>query len=297
MEAKRLADPRRPRAGFAARQLAGIVSFLFAPQGISLSLAQEIKSIGQPAPPHVYTDAEEQDIAQQLANPIANLISIPIQNNFDLGGGWKGDALRYSLVAQPVLPITINPQWNLITRTIVPFADLQNVLPSRETGLGDIVQQFFLSPSQPNSAGILWGAGPVVSYPTATNDFTGSGQWGAGPTGIILRTSGAWTNFLLVSHLWGIDPPANRRPLNLTFMQPVIAYTFPTHTTVFVSSESSYDWTRHQWLVPLQLGGNQLFNWGGQLFQLGGLVRYYAVKPEGGPNWGFQLRLTLVFPK
>jgi hypothetical protein len=283
------------RCTLAAILLSLLALGLFLP--VSPAFADDPQDAAQPSQPKTYTDAEEQSIALELTNPVANLISVPIQNNFDFGGGFEGKGLTYSLVAQPVLPIRLNSQWNLIARTIIPFADLNNVLPTRQTGLGDIVQQFFLSPSQPTSSGIVWGAGPVFSYPTATNHFTGSGQWGAGPSGVVVRLAGDWTNFLLVSHLWGIAPPSDRRPLNITLIQPAVAYTFPTHTTVFVSSESSYDWTRRQWVVPLQLGGNQLLLWNGQLFQLGGLVRYYAEKPQGGADWGFQLRLTLVFPK
>jgi hypothetical protein len=247
--------------------------------------------------PRVYTEEEEQDIARELTNPVANLISVPFNNNFGFGGGAGNDAFRYSLVAQPVIPISLTDNWNLITRTIIPFNDVQGVFPSRETGLGDIVQQFFLSPTRPTASGITWGAGPIFSYPTATNSFFGADQFGAGPTAVVVRMAGDWTNFLLVSHLWGVDPPADGRPLNLTFIQPAIVYTFPSHTSVFMSSETSYNWTTHRWLVPLQLGGNQLLSVNGQLLQLGGLIRYDAVKPAGAANWGFQLRLTLVFPK
>ena len=238
----------------------------------------------EPGEPRVYTDEEEQDIARELTNPVANLISVPFNNSFGFGGGPNNDAFRYSLVAQPVIPINLNPDWNLITRTIIPFTDFHSVFPNRETGLGDIVQQFFLSPTRPTSSGIIWGAGPIFSYPTATNNFFGADQWGAGPTAVVVRMTGDWTNFRLVTHLWGIDAPAGAPPLNLTFIQPAIVYTFPTYTSVFVSSETSYNWSTHRWIVPLQLGGNQLSAVNGQLLQLGGLIRYDAVKPAGGSS-------------
>jgi hypothetical protein len=137
---------------------------------------------------HLETDLSDTALAQELANPIANLTSVPFQNNFDFGGG-RGNAFRYTLNVQPVIPFTLNDDWNLITRTIVPFAHVERVFPQPETGIGDIVQSFFLSPARPVN-GITWGAGPIFLYPSASNDFIGSGQWGAGPTGVVLKQSG-----------------------------------------------------------------------------------------------------------
>ena len=261
---------------------------------------------------------EEQNVSQELANPVADLISVPFQNNFDYGGGQGGKSFRYTLVTQPVVPFHLNENWNLITRATIPFADVPRVFPngpdeaigldggpfanvqqvSRETGLADSALSFFLSPREPTSSGITWGFGPIIGLPTATNGFLGQRQWGAGPTGVLVRTSGPWLNALLVNHLWGLgDVTDNRKPLNTTFVQPVIAYTFPSATTVFLSSETTRDWSRDTWLVPIQLGGTQLVPIGGQLVQFGGILRYYAERPTGGPNWGFQLRVVLVFPK
>jgi hypothetical protein len=109
----------------------------------------------------------DSDLAQELTNPIAGLIQVPFQNNFDWGGGHRNDAFRYTLNVQPVIPLTLNPDWNLITRTVIPFASFDGVFPQNESGLADIVQSFFFSPSRPTSSGIVWGVGPVFLYPTA----------------------------------------------------------------------------------------------------------------------------------
>jgi len=139
------------------------------------------------------------ELAQELANPVAPLISVPFQNNVDYGGG-RGSALRYTLNVQPVVPFALNGDWNLITRTIVPLQRVERVFPGHEGGLGDVVQSFFLSPSRPVD-GVSWGLGPVFLYPTATNDAFGGRQWGGGPTGVALRRSGAWLYGVLANRL------------------------------------------------------------------------------------------------
>ena len=149
------------------------------------------------------------DLAQELTNPIAGLIQAPFQNNFDWGGGPHNNAFRYTLNFQPVIPLSLSNDWNLIVRTIIPFASWDGVFPQSESGLGNSVQSFFFSPSRPTASGIVWGAGPVFLYPTATNAFFAGRQWGAGPTGVILRLDGPWTYGVLANHIWSLtDVPS-----------------------------------------------------------------------------------------
>lgn len=250
-----------------------------------------------PFPLDYEMDADDK-LAQQLNNPVADLISVPLQNNFEFGGGRDDNAFRYSLVAQPVVPFHLNADWNLITRTIIPFAHLDGVFPNTESGLGDILQAFWFSPSRPTSWGLTWGVGPAALYPTATNQLIGADQWGAGPTAVGVLTKGPFLALLLANHVWGVgDVPADQARVNQSFIQSALAYTSPQRTTYFVGTESFYSATFGRWTIPLQIGVNQLLRIGSQPFQLGGLVRYYAEVPTGGPKWGFQLRLTLVFPK
>lgn len=244
---------------------------------------------------HPNTQAGE-NLAQQLSNPVANLISLPFQNNFDYGGG-RGSAFRYTLNFQPVIPFTLSNDWNLIIRTIVPFSHVERVFPEHATGLGDVVQSFFISPSRPTASGVSWGAGPVFLYPTATDGVLGQRQWGAGPTGVVLQQRGRWLYGALANHIWGLGGYSPDRPqVNATFLQPFLTYTFPTQTTVALNTESTYDWSRRQWTVPVNLSANQVVRVFGRNMQLGGGVRYYADKPVGGPDWGFRFTATLVFP-
>jgi hypothetical protein len=261
-------------------------------------LGQAIALLAAAAPLQAMAqDAQGSNLAQQLANPVANLISVPFQSNLDVGGG-RGDALRYTLNFQPVVPFSLSEDWNLITRTIVPLSHAERVFADHRTGLGDVLQSFFFSPSRPSASGITWGAGPVILYPTATERGLGSRQWGGGPTGVVLQQNGRWLYGVLGNHVWGFGGEGPERPsVNATFLQPFLAHTFPTQTTLSLNLESSYDWARRQWTVPVNLGANQLVNISGQAVQFGAGLRYFAEALSGGPDWGIRLSATLVFPR
>lgn len=148
-------------------------------------------------------DAQAAELAKKLQNPIASLISVPLQNNWDFGIG-SNDAMRYTLNIQPVIPFGITERSNLITRTIVPiiYAKLPIAGGDDETGLGDIVQSFFISPKEPTDGGWIWGAGPVFLYPSATEDALSSEKFGLGPTVVLLKQQSGWTYGALVNHIY-----------------------------------------------------------------------------------------------
>ena len=240
--------------------------------------------------------AQSAELAKKLQNPVASLISVPIQNNWDFGIG-PADAMRYTANIQPVIPLTLTEDWNLITRTILPVIYAESpVAGGRDaSGLGDVVQSFFLSPNEPVGGWIL-GGGPVFLWPTATDSALGSGKWGAGPTIVALRQEHGFTYGALVNQIWSYAGwgPQN---VNATFLQPFVAYTTKTYTTFGFNTESSYNWTANQWSVPLNLTVQQVLKIGKQpiAFQLG--YRYYADGPRGGPDWGLRFTVTLLFPK
>lgn len=241
--------------------------------------------------------AAEPDLAQQLANPVASLISVPFQGNWDFGIGVN-DATRFTLNIQPVIPLSLNEEWNLIVRTILPVIDAESPAPGIDdaSGLGDTVQSFFFSPKKPVGGWIL-AAGPVALWPTATDSQLGGEQWGAGPTALALRQKGPWTYGLLMNHLWSYAGDSARSDVNATFIQPFLTYITSTKTTFSINTETTYDWTAEQWSVPVNLVISQLFKVGNQPLQafVGG--RYYLEGPEGGPEWGLRAGLVLLFPK
>jgi hypothetical protein len=250
----------------------------------------------EPASGSEEEEADSAELAKKLQNPVANLISVPIQNNWDFGIG-PADAMRYTANIQPVIPITLSEDWNLITRTIMPVIDAESPIPGGRDafGLGDVVQSFFLSPKEPLGGWII-GAGPVFLWPTATDSLLGSGKWGVGPTVVALRQENGWTYGALVNQIWSYAG-WGERSVNATFLQPFLSYTTKTYTTFNVNTESTYDWTRSQWTVPLNLQVSQLLKIGKQPIQLTVGARYYADKPDGGPDWGMRFAVTFLFPK
>ena len=243
---------------------------------------------------------DEADLAKQLANPVASLISVPIQANYDdnFGLGDEGSMLRINV--QPVIPISLGEEWNLISRTILPIVDQSNIPAAgfSETGLGDTVQSFFFSPKAPTSGGWIWGAGPVLLLPTATDEILGAEKWGIGPTAVVLRQAGPWTVGALGNHIESFAGESQRADISATFLQPFLTYVTSRQTTFAVNTESTYDWENEQWSVPLNFTAAQLLKAGDQLFQIGGGIRYWVDGPDGGPEgWGFRLQVTLLFPK
>jgi hypothetical protein len=238
-------------------------------------------------------------LAQQLANPVAALISVPFQNNWDFGIGPDDEGWRWTLNVQPVIPISLSEDWNLISRTILPIVYQDEVFPGAgdQFGLGDTVQSFFLSPVAPGPLGMIWGAGPALLLPTGTDDLLRSEKWGAGPTAVALKQSGAWTYGVLANHIWSFAGEDDRSDVSTTFLQPFLNYTTKRATSFILNSESTYDWEGEEWTVPLNAGVTQLFRIGGQRVQIGLLGRWYAESPGGGPDWGVRVPITLLFPR
>jgi hypothetical protein len=239
---------------------------------------------------------EQAELAKKLNNPISDLISAPIQNNWDFGIG-SANAMRYTANIQPVIPISISKDWNLILRTIMPVIYAESPVPGGDnhSGLGDTTQSFFLSPKAPVGGWIL-GAGPVLYYPTATDSALGAGKWGAGPTLVALRQEHGFTYGLLANQIWSYAGWGDQN-VNASYLQPFVAFTTKTYSTFAINTESTYNWEGKEWTVPLNFQIAQLLKIGGKpvQFQIG--YRYYAERPAGGPDWGLRFTVTFLFPK
>lgn len=262
---------------------------------IWISLASLLGAI---SPATYAQDADE--LAKKLSNPIASLVSVPMQLNYDDGVGTLDDGQRFTLNVQPVIPVSIGEDWNMISRTIVPIISQEDIFPGAgsQFGLGDTVQSLFFSPKALTKGGWTWGAGPVLLIPTATDDLLGGEKWGAGPTAVVLRqTKSGWTYGALGNHIWSFAGDSNRSDINATYLQPFVAKALGKGRTVSVSLESTYDWEGEQWTVPFNLGYSKVSRIGKQLVSYQGGVRYYLEAPDSGAQWGLRFTFTLLYPK
>ena len=238
------------------------------------------------------------DLAKQLSNPISSLISVPFQLNYNQGYSG-GDGEQWSLNIQPVIPFSLNADWNVISRTIFPIVSQTDVIPGDDSqlGFGNTTQSFFFSPKEPTRNGIVWGVGPVIVLPTASHDI-GQPQWGAGITGVVLRQSKGWTIGALANQVWSISGDSEYGEKSSAFLQPFVSYTTPSAMSFTLNTESTYDWETEEWSVPINATIGQVVKIDKHPVQLSAGVRYYAESAENGPDgWGLRLQATLLFPK
>ena len=189
------------------------------------------------------TNAHAQDadkaaeLAKKLANPVASLISVPLQYNYDENYGPNDDGSKAVLNIQPVIPFSLGQDWNLVLRTIIPLVDQQDlpVKGAGESGLGDVVQSWFFSPKA-LVGGWIVGLGPVIAFPTASDPTLGSEKWGIGPTALALRQESGWTYGALVNHIESFAGDETRNYVSASFVQPFLSYITRTKTTLGVNT-------------------------------------------------------------
>ena len=240
------------------------------------------------------------ELAQKLTNPIVDLMTIPIQMNFDNDIGVNDQGSKMTMNIQPVIPVEISADWNLVTRTIIPVIDQDEIYPGAgsQTGLGDINMSLFFSPKKPTESGIIWGVGPVILIPTATNDKLGGDKWAVGPGIVALTIRGPWTMGGLANHIWSFDGNDDRSSISNTFLQPFVVHTWPNAWSASVQSEMSYNWKTQKWSIPVNLGVTKLVRFGKLPVSLQGGVGYWLESPDTGPEGiRYRFQATLVLPK
>jgi hypothetical protein len=249
-----------------------------------------------------HAEVSTEDLAKAAQNPIGNLISVPFQNNTNFGVGPEGGTQNI-LNIQPVIPVSVNKDWNIITRTILPLIWQPGFVPGEGTtfGLGDLQFSAFLSPSEPGDGGLIWGAGAIAQMPTDTNNL-GNKNWGLGPTAVILKLEkgNPWVYGALVNNVWSLTSSQRGGSYSNFLIQPFVNYNFPDGTYINTVPIITANWkaeSGQQWTVPLGLGIGKVFRFGGLPVntQLG--AYYNVVKPDDGANWQLRVQVQLMFPK
>ena len=210
-------------------------------------------------------EASTKALAKAAQNPIASMINVPIQSNIDFDWGPDGDTFAVTNV-QPVLPFSLNENWNLVTRTILPIITQPGVLPGqkRKTGIGDALFTAFFVPAEAGE--ITWGVGPVVQLPTTSNDRLGKDEWGAGASAVMLAMPGRWVFGGLINNVWGISEDKGDEINQLT-LQPFLNYNFDRGWYVTTSPIISANWeasSGEKWTVPIGGGLGRVFKVGSQ---------------------------------
>jgi len=243
--------------------------------------------------------ADASDLAKKAQNPIADMISLPLQNNLNFNYGPEREPQNI-LNVQPVIPFKLSSDWNLITRTIMPLISQPGFAPGQDTqfGLGDIQFSAFLSPAE--SGKLIWGVGAVAQLPTHTDSRLGSNQWGLGPTVVALRIEGPWVYGALVNNIWSLGSSSESGAYNNFLLQPFCNYNFgKTGTYLTFAPIATANWKTGDWVVPLGGGVGQIFKIFGKQPVNAQLSSYYNVaRPENlGPEWQMRLQVQFLFPK
>jgi hypothetical protein len=226
-------------------------------------------------------DKEAADLAKAAQNPVANMVSLPLQYNYYTGGGL-GSTSEMILNVQPVLPLEINNEWLLISRTVVPFTSVPAPLrltqtlidTGRATGIADIQEQAYFTAAKPGT--VTWGIGPIFSFPTATNNVVRTGQWGLGPTGVALMMPGPWVIGALVNNIWRVGGDNHGTTLNTFTVQPFINLNLPHAWAISTAPLMTSNWSAprdQRWTVPLGGGVSKIAHIADQPMNF--LLQYY----------------------
>jgi hypothetical protein len=277
---------------------------------IVLLIALSTPALGQQQP-------SEEELAKQTQNPVADLISVPLQTNFNFGAGFHHNKMIYILNFQPVIPINLSEEWNLIARIIMPIINQPNLSPSvggtvpstTGTGLGDINPTFFLSPAKPGQ--LIWGFGPTFTLPTATDRNLGAGNWSMGPAAVALTIQGPWIYGALMNNQWSVGG-WDDRAVNSMLLQWFLNYNLPGGWYFTTSPIVTANWKAEKggdvWTVPLGGGFGKVFRLG-QILSLEDrpiaklavntqLAAYgNVVRSDFGPKWQLRFQIQFLFPK
>jgi hypothetical protein len=240
----------------------------------------------------------QEALAKAAQNPIANMISVPFQNNFNFGIG-PNKVTQWDLDVQPVIPISLSKDWNLITRTVIPIINQPSPAPGVPSafGLGDINPQFYFSPAKPGK--LIWGVGPTFTLPTGTESILTSGKWSAGPAVVALTIQGHWVMGGVANQQWSFAGWGDKN-VSAFLVQPFVNYNLPHGWYLVAAPIITSDWeadSGQKWTVPVGAGVGKIFKIGKQAFNAQLQAFDNVVKPDTGADWQLRFQIQLLFPK
>jgi hypothetical protein len=252
---------------------------------------------------------EASDLAKKAQNPIGSMISLPFEFPFNFENGTDDDDVQSVLQVQPVVPFGITESWNVIARPIIPlisqpeqaqipFPPIVTKTGGRTFGLGDINLSLFFSPK--SETGFVWGAGPVMAFPTASNAALGTEKWSAGPTGVVVYSTGPWMLGTRAGQLWSFAGTSDRSDVSSFVLQPFANYKLPNGWYLSTSPMMIANWKAKggdTWTVPVGGGVGKIFSIGSQNINTRLTLYYNAARPEGAADFSLQWTLQFLFPK
>jgi hypothetical protein len=259
--------------------------------GVAVLVMLAVSAMGQ--------EASEEELAKATQNPVGDLISVPFQNNMMFGAGPDEEIMNV-LNIQPVWPFSLNEDWSLITRTIMPVMTLPaGIFPDDGiTGLGDVVFTAFLAPANPGE--LIWGAGPVLSLPFATDDALGSEKWSIGPSAVVLKMNGPWVYGAIANNIWSFAGNDDRGDVNTMLVQPFVNFNMSDGWYVSSGPIITANWEAdddNRWTIPIGAGVGKVFRVG-KLPLNGSVQGYYNLEsPEGAGDTTLRAVLQFMFPK
>ena len=248
-----------------------------------------------------HESTSEGELAKKTQNPVADLISVPIQNNFNFNAGPHNQT-QTVINIQPVVPIKLNEDFNLITRTILPVVDQPD--PASNTsqfGLGNLNTTLFLSPSK--SKAVTWGVGPIFGFPTKTNDLLGSNTFTVGPSAVVVAMPEHWVIGALANQQWSIGDAAPSQRVNAMLIQPFINYNLPEGWYLTSAHIITANWeafgnnSSDRWVIPIGGGFGKIVKTGGPPLNMNLQGYYNVVNPQQGSDWQLRFTVALLFPK
>lgn len=234
----------------------------------------------------------ESSLAKASQNPVANMVSLPVQYNFITAGGL-GENTERIINVQPVIPLPIGEDWLIVSRTVVPFVSVPVFDAIKSHGIGDIQEQAYFTSSKPGK--LTWAVGPIFSFPTASAIALRTGQWGLGPTAVALVMPGPWVIGALANNIWRIGGAAHREVLNTFTLQPFINYNLPRAWAISTAPLITSNWSApsgERWTVPVGIGVSKITHIVEQPLNL--LIQYYHNLDHPSRAGSEQIRLEVV---